>query len=261
MKRFIVISIALLYFLALVLVASLTAYSLSTRCTPAPIFSDEFNGSTLDAAKWSTDYPSGSGGEQQYYAPNAFRLDQGILSIRAEPNPTHGYAYTSGIITTQRSFAQTYGHFEIRAKLPRGHGFWPAFWLLPATPNYPVEIDVFEMLGYDPYSIHMSNHWMNQDGQHISTTGTFTSDTDLTTAFHTYAVDWSKSQIKWSVDGITQFSTTEGIPSEPMFMLANFAVGGNWPGFPDASTQFPGIMQIDYIRVFQEQCWPGLGAQ
>lgn len=231
-------------------------YSLGTYyyITCAPTFDDEFNGQTLNTLKWSTQFQSGNTGELQFYAPDAFRLRQGKLNIYAEERASHGYPYTSGIITTEHTFAQKYGYFETRAKLPAGRGFWSGFWLLPAGGHYPYEIDVFEMLGHDPNTIYMSSHWSDQQEEHQSKTTPFTSDADYSAEYHTFAIDWSPSEIKWYVDGNLQYRTDQGVPSDSMYMLINFAVGGDWPGVPDESTPFPGIMQIDYVRVYDVAC-------
>jgi len=234
---------------------SVLAYYLGTYYIPCiPTFNEEFNGQTLDISKWSTHYPSGNNGESQFYAQDAFRLWLGKLSIYAEERTSHGYPYTSGIITTEQIFAQKYGYFVMRAKLPAGKGFWPAFWLLPAGGHYPFEIDVFELQGNDPHTIYMSSHWSDQQGNHESKTVPFVSTSNFSTGFHTFAIDWKPSEIRWYIDGILQTRTDQGVPSDPMFMLINLAVGGDWPGYPDESTQFPGIMRIDYVRVYHEAC-------
>lgn len=226
------------------------------NCLFGPVFRDEFDGDSLDATRWSTDYSSGGGGEQQYYAPDAFRMRDGVLSIYAEKKASQGYPYTSGIITTQRTFAQKYGYFLIRAKLPRGQGFWPAFWLLSVSKHYPAEVDVFELLGHDPFTLHMTNHWRDEDGTRRKNKLAFTSESDFSSEFHTFAIDWTQEELKWYVDGILRFSADQGVPSEPLFMLINLAVGGNWPGNPDETTQFPGVMQVDYVRVYNPGCYP-----
>jgi beta-glucanase (GH16 family) len=219
-----------------------------------PTFEEEFNGQTLDASKWSTDFQLGDAGERQFFVPDAFTLWQGKLNIYAEERTSDEYPYTSGIITTERTFAQKYGYFVTRAKLPDGKGFWPGFWLLPLGGHYPFEIDVFEMHGHDPYTIYMSSHWGDQQGGHQSKTVPFTSDANFSTEYHTFAIDWGPSEIKWYVDGNLRFRTDQGVPAEPMFMLINLSVGGEWPGYPDESTSFPGILRIDYVRVYNAAC-------
>jgi beta-glucanase (GH16 family) len=164
-----------------------------------------------------------------------------------------GYPYTSGIITTQETFAQQYGLFTIRVKLPKGQGFWPAFWMLPVKPDYPTEIDVFEMLGGDSTKIYMSNHWKDATGENQKSTISFQGP-DFSAGFHTFSLLWSPNLLIWYVDGVEQNRTDQGVPNQPMFLLVNLAVGGQWPGNPDQTTVFPNSMQIDYIRVFKYLC-------
>jgi beta-glucanase (GH16 family) len=231
---------------------SLVAIPRST-CRWQLTFNDEFKGSRLDTTRWSTEYPSGSNGEMQFYAPDAFRVSDGILQIEARPRPMEGYPYTSGIIITRETFSQQYGFFEIRARLPAGQGLWPAFWILPATPNVPWEIDVFELHGHLPNNVFMAHHWLDGNGEHGRETQRF-SGPDFTQGFHTFAVEWNAEEIVWYVDGVARARTREGVPAQPMFLLANMAVGGNWPGFPDETTPFPSYMEIDYIRVWKQVC-------
>jgi beta-glucanase (GH16 family) len=220
-------------------------------------FSDEFRGAELDTTKWKTQYPSGNGGEQQFYTSDAITLHDGILKITAEKITRQGYPFTSGIITTQGTFSQRYGFFSIRAKLPNGQGFWPAFWMLPAEPAYPTEIDVFEFLGGDPNTIYMSNHWRGTEQDHRKNIISYKGP-DFSSDFHTFSLLWNPTVLIWYVDGVEQYRTTDGIPNIPMFLLANFAVGGNWPGNPDTTTPFPSSMEIDYIRVYKYQCYPSM---
>jgi beta-glucanase (GH16 family) len=217
-------------------------------------FADEFDGAALDAAKWMDSYPGGvrthSNNEQQYYAADGMQLEKGTLRLTAERRATDGMPYTSGMICSAGKFAQRYGWFEIRARFPRGQGLWPAFWLLPASGVWPPEIDVLEVLGQEPNAVHLTSHWRSVSGKREWSTLKFVG-ADLTADFHTFAVDWEPDRITWYVDGVERFHTTEHIPQEPMFLLANLAVGGDMPGMPDGSTPFPATMSVDYIRVYQ----------
>jgi beta-glucanase (GH16 family) len=216
------------------------------------VFGDEFNGDTLDTGRWRTAFPWGRDrrhlGELQRYIPEAFALDQGTLQIVAEPTGRQGYDYTSGLISSYPAFAQEYGFFEIRAKLPRGQGLWPAFWLLPADGSWPPEIDVFEALGHETETVHMTAHWW-EDGALQERKTSFTGP-DFADDFHTFAVEWTRNKLVWYVDGVKRFDVRGQSPSGPMYLLANLAVGGEWPGAPDASTPFPAVFAIDYIRAF-----------
>lgn len=225
----------------------------SDACPWRYTFGDEFNGKQLDRSKWQTAYGSGGNGEQQYYAPEAFHIGNGLLKIRATATSQFGYEYTSGIIQTQTSFGQQYGNFQMRARLPRGQGLWPGFWLLPVSKSYPWEIDVFELLGHEPQTIYLTHHWRDAEGEHRKQQITY-SGPDFSEEFHTFEVIWNAHEIVWYVDKVEQFRTSRGVPQEPMFILANLAVGGSWSGSPDESTPFPSDYEIDYIRVYQQQC-------
>ena len=222
-------------------------------------FDDEFDGQKLDDKKWADHYYHGrthGNGEQEYYAPDGYELSGGLLRLIARPVPqtgrdkTQGKPYTSGMIEGSGKFAQRYGWFEIRCRVPRGKGYWPAFWLLPATRRWPPEIDVFEILGHEPSTVYFTTHW--RDGQRRRQhDGHRWEGPDFSADFHTFAIDWEPGLIVWYVDGVERARTGKGVPDEPMYMTANLAVGGDWPGNPDAATHFPGYMDIDYIRVYQ----------
>jgi beta-glucanase (GH16 family) len=181
---------------------------------------------------------------------NPFRISDGKLEIRFDKAPAAlaqslgGFQYTSGLITTQPSFAQAYGYFEMRARLPRGKGVWPAFWLLPADLSWPPEIDVMESVG-DPskvYAVYHSNR-AKIEGREFAV-----SPDD----FHVYAVSWDKDQIAWFIDGReVRREKTPADMHKPMYMLANIASGGDWAGSPDASTPLPATLTIDYIRAYR----------
>src|SRR5579859_410620 len=225
-----------------------------TLCSP--VFSDEFNGTQLDTTRWDTTYPSGDA-ERQAYLPAALKVSGGLLRLAATARPAQGHPYTSGIITTQDTFAQQYGYFEIRTRVPHGQGLWPAFWLLHTGPLPWTEIDVFEFLANDTTTLYMSNHWRDEANQEQHLTQPFTGP-DYAVGFHTFGVNWTTDSLTWYVDGTPRLQTRDHVPAEPLFILANLAVGGQWPGYPDASTHFPAYMYIDYIRVYAPGCHPGL---
>lgn len=218
----------------------------------APLFADEFNDAALDTRKWNTSFSSGKT-EWQFYAPDAFEIKDGVLNIKAEKRAMEGQPYTSGIITTMGLSDFKYGCFEIRAQVPKGKGLWPAFWLLPTSRSRWLEIDVLEILGHQTDKVYLANHWKGADGELVSAKGSATGR-DFSDGMHTFAVDWQPSEIIWYVDGVEQFRSTQGIPQEPMFILANLAVGGQWPGYPDSTTPMPSYFQIDYVRVYEGAC-------
>ncbi len=216
-------------------------------------FSDEFSGNALDTQKWTDMYPDSrthGNGEQQYYAPDGYRVSGGQLHLLAERRAMGGKPYTSGMVSSHDKFSQRYGLFEIRAKFPKGKGMWPAFWLLPATKQWPPEMDVLEILGHEMNKIYFTNHWRNETGGHEGFGGNWVGP-DFSAAFHTISMEWTPTETIWYVDGVERFHTDKGVPHEPMYLIANLAVGGEWPGNPDATTPFPSSMDIDYIRAYQ----------
>jgi len=186
---------------------------------------------------------------------NSFFVRRGILSIVARPTPARarawlwGYRYTSGLITTEQSFAQRYGYFEIRAKLPEGRGLWPAFWMLEKDGGWPPEIDILEQLGgHDVFqTVHQTNSGKPVEvgfKLHLPT---------ATTRFHAYGLLWTPERLVWFIDR-RQAATTKtpaGL-DRPMYLLLNLAVGGDWPGEPTA-IRWPAKFQIDYVRAYR---WP-----
>lgn len=200
--------------------------------------------------------PAFTGTSSSSLGLNPFHVANGILEIRAERAPEKvlpyiwGRKYTSGIITSRFSFYQRYGLFEIRARLPAGRGFWPAFWLLPVDGSWPPEIDVFEVLGRETTKLYASTH-SQASGEHTATSIVMPVP-DVSENFHNFAVDWQKDFIRWYFDGVEIGRVaTPADMHKPMFLLANLGMGGDWAGLPDRSTRFPGIFAIDWIRAYQ----------
>jgi len=232
-------------------------------------FDDEFNSFTSSengSVGWMTSLPYGGeaaytlagNNEAEFYGSstigeNPFSLSSGVLSITATPaNGTNAYGlpYNSGVITTADSFSQTYGYFEVNAKLPAGQGLWPAFWLLPASGAYTSELDVFEQLGANPSQIYATSHG--------STNGSWSANSQMinvantSTGFNTYGVDWEPTTTTFYMNGVAIASApTPASMNNPMYMLLNLAVGGSgsWPGAASAGA-FPATMQINYVRAY-----------
>ncbi|MDE2213031.1 MAG: glycoside hydrolase family 16 protein [Patescibacteria group bacterium] len=197
---------------------------------------------------------------------NPFSVSNGVLAIRAQPASTQVRSavgqwaqYTSGIITTQFSFSQTYGYFEVRAKLPTGAGLWPAFWLLPEDKSWPPEIDALEAFG-DPNPldqggqtlIHYASHATNPSQ---SCGNWYNVGVNITQGFHTYGVDVEPSGITYYFDGVPYATCPPNASvGKPMYMLINLAVGssGSWPGSPNGSNSWPAYLYIDYVRAYQK---------
>ena len=140
----------------------------------------------------------------------------------------------------------------MRAQLPAGQGLWPAFWLLQADMSWPPEIDVMEVLGHDMTTLYTAAH-TNQTGSHTSKGGTIKVP-DMSAGYHTYGVDWQADYITYYFDGNQVWKTpTPSDMHEPMYMIANLAVGGYWPGMVNSTTPFPAQMKIDYIRAYADK--------
>ncbi|MBO0885178.1 MAG: family 16 glycosylhydrolase, partial [Mycobacterium sp.] len=240
-------------------------------------FDDEFNSLSLwngTTGTWDTVAPyvplNGNGyslpsnGEQEWYinsnyAPTAsvqpWSVNNGIMTLTAAPASSSisslidGYHYTSGQINTSQSFSQTDGYFEMRAQLPAGQGLWPAFWLLPENGSWPPEIDAMEMLGNDPSVYYTSIH--SGTAANEINAGQADGVGDTSTGYHTYGVDWEPDYITYYFDGQQVYKVaTPADMNSPMYMIANLAVGGAWPGNADATTPFPANMNIDWIRAY-----------
>jgi beta-glucanase (GH16 family) len=218
-------------------------------------FAEEFDGEQLDPSRWKSGMPWADHtlGEAATYRQRGLSLGDGILTMTATNQQSGGRPYTSGAINSDHLYQFTYGYAEVRAKIPRGRGLWPAFWLLSTGPGTTGEIDVFEVLGHEPERTHMTLHL--ESGPEKSEEGTSWVGPDFSAAFHTYAVDWEPEHIVWYVDGVERFRSKTDVPIRPMCLIANLAVGGptSWPGPPDAQTPLPASLEIDYIRVFQRR--------
>jgi len=172
--------------------------------------------------------------------------------------------FTSARMVTNDKFEFKYGRVEARMKMPIGQGIWPAFWMLGAdfpTTNWPDcgEIDIMEYLGHDPGKVYGTVHGPGYSGGDGINGNASTTGEDFNSAYHIYELDWTADRIQWFVDG-NQFhevkksdipSGSQWIFDQNYFFLLNLAVGGNWPGYPDASTTFPQKFYIDYIKVYQ----------
>jgi len=260
-----------------------------------PTFADEFNEFSWYAeglenrptggGTWRTNFgyapvqhlgsrTLGSNGELQVYSDRGFRgtaaaplgidpfrIANGTLEIVGDKATENvkpfisNYEYTSGLITTQFSFSQVYGVFEMRARLPKGRGLWPTFWLLPKDRSWPPEIDIFEVLGQEPTVLHTNAH-SKATGTHSDAADVIRVP-DTSADFHTYTVDWQKDEIRWYFDGFEiGRAPTPADMHKPMYILAGLPIGGHWVGRPDQSTHFPAVLTIDWIRAYRRSTGP-----
>ncbi|MEU6576741.1 glycoside hydrolase family 16 protein [Streptomyces sp. NPDC046805] len=242
----------------------------------AATFSDTFDGPAgagADSATWQTETGDNvDNHERQYYTAsnaNAALDGQGHLVVTARRENPAGYQcwygscqYTSARLNTAGRFTAQYGHVEARMKLPRGQGMWPAFWMLGndlGQFGWPAsgEIDVMENVGYEPATVHGTIHGPGYSGSGgIGAAYSLPSGQAFADGFHTFAVDWSPGSLTWSVDGSVYQRRTPAdlggrtwVFDKPFFLILDLAVGGSWPGDPDASTVFPQQLVVDSVSV------------
>lgn len=249
----------------------------STNSAWKLVWSDEFNGangSPVDSSKWVSETGGGGWGnnELEYYTSrpqNAFQQDGNlVIKVLSEKyTGTDGVArdYTSARLKTLGKFSQTYGRFEARIKIPRGQGIWPAFWMLGTDidkPGWPDcgEIDIMENIGKEPALVHGTIHGPEYSGANgIGAPYALPDGHSFADDFHVFAVEWEPKAIRFYVDDhLYKTLTPADLPNgtkwvydHPFFILLNVAVGGGWPGSPDATTVFPQTMLVDYVRVYQ----------
>ncbi len=227
------------------------------------LWSDEFEGTAINTDNWK--YNLGGGGwgnnELEIYTDNATNsfVEDGKLHIVATKFGTN--TYYSARLLSQGKQEFTYGRIDIRAKMPYGQGIWPALWMLGgniSSVGWPTcgEIDIMEYLGNETERVYGTIHY-NQGG-HAYKGGNYllTNGQGYDDQYHVFTILWQESSIKWYVDYKRFFEATPNTIdftafTQPQFFILNVAVGGNWPGYPDASTTFPQTMLVDYVRVFQ----------
>jgi len=239
------------------------------------VWSDEFDAAQLDPESWFFEEGDGSqygipgwgNNELQWYLPNSAQLENGNLVITARNEVSNGKNYTSARINTRDRFALRYGRIEASIRLPGGQGIWPAFWMLPQDNVYggwaaSGEIDIMEAVNLSVVgnntvhgTLHHGGAWPNN----VSSGSGYEVATDAAADFHVYALEWDATEMRWYVDGVlysmqnTWSTTAAPFPApfdENFYILLNVAVGGNWPGAPDAATAFPVTMEVDYVRVY-----------
>lgn len=251
--------------------------SLKVREFKELVWEDDFGGPMLDYSKWECEVNAFGGGnnELQIYTdhPRNVRVENGCLILEAHREVT-GLSgtvkdYSSGRIRTKHRGDWCYGRFEVKAKLPKGRGIWPAIWMLSTDEKYGAwaasgEIDIMELLGHEPHlvmgTVHYGGVWPKNtsDGsQNFQLpSGDFSED------FHVFRIDWDESGMKWFVDDLLfretpasqWFSEVASSPApfnERFHLILNVAVGGNWPGSPNKETVFPQQMLVDWVKVYQ----------
>ena len=241
------------------------------------VWQDDFDGPTLDYSKWECEVNAFGGGnnELQIYTdhPKNVRIEKSLLILEARHEKT-GISgternYSSGRVRTKHRGDWLHGRFEIRARLPKGKGLWPAIWMLPTDEVYGPwaasgEIDIMEALGHKPDRVHGTLHYGGRwpqntsDGSQVYKLGSG----DFSEDFHVFRLDWDEQGMNWFVDGhlyretpASRWHSVEAPSPSPFdqrfHLILNVAIGGNWPGNPDSSTKFPCRMEVDWVRVYR----------
>ena len=241
---------------------------------------DQFEGESLNRDDWNVELhdPGWVNNELQSYvdSPENIYLQDGNLVLKPVENKSEdgSVSYTSGRINTQHKHDFKYGLFEARVKVPEGQGFLPAFWMMPTDENlygqWPRcgEIDIMEVLGNNTDTSYGTIHYGNP---HSESQGSYTLDEgSFSEEYHVFDVEWEPGKISWYVDGKlihtedNWYSATEGqgeitYPApfdQPFYIILNLAVGGNWPGNPDDTTDIENsAYYIDYVKVYQKDSY------
>jgi len=240
------------------------------------VWSEEFDAEQLDPEVWFFEKGDGSqygltgwgNNELQWYLEDSALIEDGVLVITAKQESVGGKNYTSARLNTRDRVAFRYGRVEASIKFPAGQGYWPAFWMMPQDNTYGTwaasgEIDIVEAVNLgvnNIYEVHGTIHYGAEWPNNQFTGEAKSVNQDVATSFHTYAIEWDPEEIRWYVDDELYATQTEWATSsaaypapfdEPFYIILNVAVGGNWPGAPNSSTEFPSTMEVDYIRVYE----------
>ncbi|BBB58415.1 glycosyl hydrolase family 16 [Undibacterium sp. KW1] len=232
------------------------------------VWADEFAADKLDLQSWQIETGGHGWGNHELENYTArkenLRLENGMLVIEARQEKFAGSDYTSARIKTSGLHEFTYGRFEARIKIPAGQGVWPAFWLLGAEASaagWPErgEIDIMENIGKEPATSYATLHGPGYYGATGFGGSKKLAQGKLADDFHIYSVEWDAMQIRWYLDGqLYHQASPANVPGKwvfdhGFFIILNLAIGGDWPGAPDANTRFPQQMLVDYVRVYKRK--------
>ncbi|WP_208591910.1 carbohydrate binding domain-containing protein [Gracilibacillus suaedae] len=246
-------------------------------------WSDEFDDSEINMDNWSYDVPTNGrwNGEIQSYTENNAFIEDGSLILEAREEEIteedgQTYDYSSAKLITQGKQKWTYGKVEVRAKMPTGQGIWPAIWMMPEDEpfygTWPVsgEIDIMELLGHEPDTIHGTVHF-GEPHQQIQGTYRLPDGQSFGADYHVYSIEWEPGEIRWYIDDELYHTANDWFTKhadnadeytypapfdQDFFLIMNISVGGDWPGNPDETTEFPKQMAVDYVRVYEKDDYP-----
>ena len=238
------------------------------------VWADEFNGDVISPDNWNFEYGDGTdyglppgwgNNELQLYtdaSDNAGIVKLGDISALQITALTDGAGgYTSSKLTSQNKVSVRYGRVDAKAKMPQGQGIWPAIWMLGdniSEISWPGcgEIDIVEVLGQDPNTVYSTVHYTDADNSLSSDQGLINSTVDYSADFHIYSVEWTPEVIRFLLDDdvVHEVALADDMKEfqRSFYLIMNVAVGGYWPGEPDATTSFPQSMQVDYVRVYAQ---------
>ena len=237
-----------------------------TPATRTLVWQDEFEGQGLpDPARWDYEVGLVRNNERQYYTqrrPANARIEDGVLVIEAHKEDFEGAAYTSASLTSRANW--TYGRVEVRAKLPKGRGTWPAIWMLGTNigeAGWPTcgEIDIMEHVGFDPGRIHANIHTRAYNHVQRTNKGNSITVARPDDEFHVYEMLWTPGEIGVLVDGQRYFTFAKEPGGDtvwpfdkPQYLILNLAIGGTWGGQQGIDdSAFPARFVIDYVRVYR----------
>jgi beta-glucanase (GH16 family) len=212
------------------------------------VWSDEFNGTSVDASKWNKvgwGFPVASHWANFSYLTSNVSEANGLATITAQKS---GSNWTGGILSTDTTKMFQYGFVEVRAKLPKVQGFWPAIWLYGGSTAD--ELDMMEFLGGDVSTVYQSYHFIPR-GVNMS----FPKSSDWTSDYHLFQMKWEPGNLTYYIDNVQTAHWTTSIPARQMYLMLNFDVGGpnDWGGAPNSSTPTTATLNVDYVRVYQQR--------
>lgn len=210
---------------------------------------DDFGSQRLNESIWNELHRENNfNNELQYYHHENVKVEDGLLKLTALHEQKGTKEYTSGSIHTLSEMPILYGDIKVIAKHPAGQGLFPAIWLTPVDENkYLPEIDIMEAIGSEPEVIYFVLHYEGENGIVETVSDSFI--LEEYEQFHTYELKWREDRLEWLIDGVSLFVIEHDIPDEPMKLVINLAVGGNWPGRPSDNSIFPAEFLIDSVEI------------
>ncbi|MGQ7844083.1 glycoside hydrolase family 16 protein [Granulosicoccus sp. 3-233] len=231
------------------------------------VFADDFRGSRIDPVKWNTALDWGPDlsihDQMQYYVDvlnepdfghDPFTLNGEELVITASQTPenlradANEQSWLSGVLTTAEKFDFSYGYVEARIDLPDARGAWPSFWMLSSDfIGLKPEVYIMEQDGAYPNSVFFNYNYLEEQGTRRELVSA-----ELADGFHQYGLAWSPQELLFYVDRVPRYRIVgDAVASQKMYLILNLAMGGVWPGAPDATSGSQVSMVVDYVRAFQ----------